>query len=174
MKCPFCDMPDSRVLDTRDVEDGAGIRRRRECAACGKRFTSYERLEEPQLYVIKKDGRREPFDRQKLLLGLSKACEKRPVPRAQIEEIADEIQRQVREKFAPEVPSREIGEMVIARLRELDLVAYVRFASVYKEFRDAESFVEEVHRLAESATNALLSRRPSVSPSQPPAPNEEE
>jgi len=147
MKCPFCDMPDSRVLDTRMVEDGAAIRRRRECPACGKRFTSYERLEEPQLYVIKKDGRREPFDRGKLLLGLSKACEKRPVPRARIEGVADEIQRIVRDKFAPEVPSREIGELVIERLRHLDPVAYVRFASVYKEFPDPESFVEEVQRL---------------------------
>lgn len=150
-------MPDSRVLDTRVVDDGAAIRRRRECEACGRRFTSYERLEEPQLYVIKKDGRREAFDRQKLLLGLSKACEKRPIPRAQIEQVADEIERQVRDKFAPEVPSREIGEMVIQRLRHLDPVAYVRFASVYKEFRDPESFVEEVQRLADTRAESRSS-----------------
>jgi transcriptional repressor NrdR len=152
MKCPFCEARETRVLDSRLQESGGAIRRRRECDACGRRFTSYERAEEQPLYVVKKDGRREAFDRSKILAGITKACEKRPVPRHQIEAIADDIEREVRERLTSEVPTRDIGEMVVQRLRALDPVAYVRFASVYREFRDAESFIAEVQRLtAETA-----------------------
>jgi len=148
MNCPVCQAADSRVVDSRLTEDGSAVRRRRECVSCGRRFTTYERLEMPPIFVIKKDGRREPFDREKILAGLTKACEKRPVPREEIERCADEIERTLRDRLATEVPTREIGEMAIERLRSLDEVAYVRFASVYKEFRDADSFVQEIEKLS--------------------------
>ena len=135
-------------MDSRLTEDGSAVRRRRECAQCGRRFTTYERLEAPPIFVIKKDGGREPFDREKILAGITKACEKRPVAREEIERAADEIEQTLRDRLATEVATREIGEMVMARLRALDEVAYVRFASVYKEFRDADSFVQEIQKLS--------------------------
>jgi len=148
MNCPVCKAADSRVVDSRLTDDGTAVRRRRECAQCGRRFTTYERLEVPPLFVIKKDGRREPFDREKILAGITKACEKRPVAREEVERVVEGIEQALRDRLATEVPTREIGEMVMERLRSLDEVAYVRFASVYKEFRDAESFVQEIERLA--------------------------
>ncbi|HUT73771.1 MAG TPA: transcriptional regulator NrdR [Armatimonadota bacterium] len=148
MICPFCHSPESRVVDSRLAESGAAIRRRRECEACGRRFNTYERPEQVPFYVIKKDGRRELFDRGKILVGMTKACEKRPVSRQDIERIAQEIEGALRDRLATEVPARQIGDLVMARLRELDEVAYVRFASVYKEFRDVDSFVEEIRGLA--------------------------
>jgi transcriptional repressor NrdR len=153
MRCPFCSEPDSKVTDSRLADDGATVRRRRECVSCGRRFTSYERPEEPRLYVIKKDGRREPFDRVKIMAGISKACEKRPVPRETIEAIVQDIERQARDKLLPEIPTSFIGDLVMRRLRELDDIAYVRFASVYKNFRDVESFVQEVQQLSKPASN---------------------
>ena len=144
MTCPFCGHPDHKVVDSRTSADGQAIRRRRECLSCGKRFTTYEHLEEQRLMVIKKDGRREPFDRNKLLAGFVKACEKRPVSMDQLEDLADEIERDLSRTFEHEVPSQEIGERVIRRLHDLDPVAYVRFASVYREFKDVEQFMREL------------------------------
>lgn len=147
MKCPFCSHPESRVLDSRPVEDGGAIRRRRECSSCSRRFTTYERVDEPPLMVVKKDGRREPFDGKKLLAGLLKACQKRPVSTTDLEKLVGEIEREVRSRAELEVKSRDIGEMVMERLRELDEVAYVRFASVYREFRDVQGFMREIEKL---------------------------
>ena len=147
MKCPFCGHQEDKVVDSRASSDGAAIRRRRECMACGKRFTTYEHVEEQGLMVIKKDGRREPFDRRKLLGGLLRACEKRPISVDRLEQIADEIERDLSRNFDREVPSREIGERVMKRLHALDPVAYVRFASVYREFKDAEQFIRELNDL---------------------------
>ena len=147
MKCPFCGHPEHKVVDSRTGADGAAIRRRRECLACQKRFTTYEHVEEQRFMVIKKDGRREPFDRNKLLSGLMKACEKRPVSMDQVEGVADEIEQDLSRHFEREVPSREIGERIMKRLRDLDPVAYVRFASVYREFRDAEQFIRELNEM---------------------------
>ena len=151
MKCPFCHHSESRVVDSRLAEDGAAIRRRRECESCGRRFNTYERPEEVPLFVIKKNGRREPFDRNKIMIGITKACEKRPVSREDIERIADELEGALRDRMATEVPARQIGEMVMERLRRLDEVAYVRFASVYKDFRDVDSFLEEIRSLAKQS-----------------------
>lgn len=147
MRCPFCGEPESKVIDSRPVEDGSVIRRRRECLNCGRRFTTYERIESPTILVIKKDGRREIFDREKIIRGLLKACEKRPVPREKIEEIADEIEAELRGEGRKEVTSKEIGEKVIEALKELDKVAYVRFASVYREFTDLTHFIKELETL---------------------------
>lgn len=151
VRCPFCKDPSagSRVIDSRESGGGYVIRRRRECMACERRYTTYERMEETPLKVVKKDGRREPFDRNKLLGGLVKACEKRPVSMDQIEELADEIERDLSRHFEHEVASREIGERVMRRLHGIDPVAYVRFASVYREFKDVEQFLRELkHVLA--------------------------
>ena len=147
MKCPFCHHPESRVVDSRVADDGAAIRRRRECESCGRRFNTYERSEEVPLFVIKKDGRRQEFDRSKIMTGITKASEKRPVSREDIERIADEIEAALRDQLANEIPARQIGEMVMERLRAIDEVAYVRFASVYKDFRDVDSFLEEIRGL---------------------------
>ncbi len=147
MRCPFCGFTDSRVLDSRPTVDSDSIRRRRECGDCGKRFTTYERVDRIPLAVAKKDGRRETFDRQKLLMGLIKACQKRPVSIEKLGEIVDSIERDLRNTAEPEVKSQYIGELVMDSLRELDEVAYVRFASVYREFRDAESFMDELKDL---------------------------
>lgn len=147
MKCPFCGEQESKVIDSRPVEDGSVIRRRRECLGCGKRFTTYERIESLPILVIKKDGRREMFDREKIVRGLLKACEKRPVPREKIEEIASEIESEFRAEGRKEVTSKEIGEKVIEALKEIDKVAYVRFASVYREFTDLTHFIKELETL---------------------------
>jgi len=144
MKCPFCGHQEDRVVDSRASAEGIAIRRRRECLACSRRFTTYEHIEEQRLMVIKKDGRREPFDRHKLLSGLTRACEKRPVSMEQLERLVDEVEQDLSRQFDSEVPSSEIGERVMKRLHELDPVAYVRFASVYREFKDAEQFMREI------------------------------
>lgn len=150
MRCPFCRLSDSRVLDSRPTVEGDSIRRRRECGGCGKRFTTYEKVDGLLLVVVKKDGRRETFDRQKLLLGLIKSCQKRPVSTETLEAIVDNIERDLRNLMEPEVKSEYIGELVMKELRGLDEVAYVRFASVYREFRDAESFMQELTDLLKS------------------------
>jgi len=147
MRCPFCQHPESRVTDSRTSDDHPVVRRRRECPECGRRFTTYERPGEVRVFVIKKDGRREPFEREKVIAGMTKACEKLPIGRELIEQAVDDIERRVRDQLAEEVPSSEIGALVMAKLRELDEVAYVRFASVYKEFRDADSFLKEIEGL---------------------------
>jgi transcriptional repressor NrdR len=145
--CPYCSYADSRVLDSRPTLEGNSIRRRRECGGCGKRFTTYEKVDELPLVVVKKDGRREAFNRQKLLSGLVKACQKRPVSTVQLETVVELIERDLRNTIEMEVRSQYIGELVMNHLRGLDEVAYVRFASVYREFRDAESFMEELKNL---------------------------
>jgi len=142
MKCPYCGHNDDKVLDSRAVREGEGIRRRRECLACSRRFTTYEEIEEMRLTVVKRDERREPFDRSKILKGMLTACEKRPVSVAQLEDAVDEIERALYNRGDKEVKSVEIGEMVIERLRRLDQVAYVRFASVYRKFEDVTQFKE--------------------------------
>lgn len=147
MKCPFCGHEEDKVVDSRTSSDGVAIRRRRECLQCGKRFTTYEHVEEQPLMVIKKDGRREPFDRHKLLAGLVKACEKRPVSMDDLEGLVDELERDLSQHFEREVASREIGERVMRKLHALDPVAYVRFASVYREFKDVEQFMRELKDL---------------------------
>jgi len=156
MRCPFCQHDDSRVIDSRTSDDNAVVRRRRECPECARRFTTYERPGEVRVFVIKKDGRREPFDREKLILGMTKACEKRPISREQIEQSADAVERQVRDELAEEVSSSEIGILVMEKLREMDEVAYVRFASVYKEFRDADSFLKEIESLVRKSPGAAV------------------
>jgi len=147
MKCPLCGHEEDKVVDSRVSSDGQSIRRRRECLKCGKRFTTYEHVEEQPLMVIKKDGRREPFDRHKLLAGLVKACEKRPVSMESLESLVDELERELSQQFEREAPSREIGERVMRKLHALDPVAYVRFASVYREFKDVEQFMRELKDL---------------------------
>ena len=147
MKCPFCSYEDSRVIDSRSVENGVSIRRRRECPSCGRRFTTYEKYEETPLVVNKKDGRRELFDTSKLLSGLLKAFEKRPVSLETIQNMAHEIERELRLKGESEVSSREIGELVMQHLEKTDQIAYVRFASVYRQFADVQNFMQELQRL---------------------------
>lgn len=147
MRCPFCESEDTKVIDSRHTEDGHAIRRRRECDACGKRFTTYEKVEQMMLMVIKKDGRREAFDRDKIMSGIIKACEKRPVPMAEIENVVDEIERGLNNMMEKEVESSFIGELIMERLRKLDEVAYVRFASVYRQFKDVSTFVAEIEQL---------------------------
>ncbi len=147
MRCPFCGEQEDKVVDSRVNRDGLLIRRRRECLACRRRYTTYERVEEVLPVVVKKDGRREPFDRAKILQGLKKACEKRPVPVAVLEDIADRVEKRVQELGEPEVSSRVIGETVMTHLHRVDQVAYVRFASVYREFKDVTQFMDELTTL---------------------------
>lgn len=147
MKCPFCSYGDSRVVDSRAVEDNSSIRRRRECPKCGKRFTTYEKYEETPLVVCKKDGRRELFDSKKLLAGLLKAFEKRPVAYEKIQAIVDSIERELRMNSDSEVPSTKIGELVMQHLEQTDQIAYVRFASVYRQFADVKNFMQELERI---------------------------
>ena len=147
MKCPFCSYRDSRVIDSRAVEDGTSIRRRRECPDCGRCFTTYEKYEETPLVVSKKDGRRELFDAKKLLGGLLKAFEKRPVPYEKVQEIADSVERELRMNGESEVESARIGELVMQHLEETDQIAYVRFASVYRQFADVKNFMQELERI---------------------------
>lgn len=147
MKCPFCGYEDSKVIDSRPAEGGSTIRRRRQCIVCGKRFTTYEVVESMPLVVIKRDGSRQSFDRTKIINGLVRACEKRPVTLAQIENIADEVGIELQSDIDREVKSSVIGNMVMDRLKDLDEVAYVRFASVYRSFKDVSSFLEELSKL---------------------------
>lgn len=152
MKCPYCAYFDTAVLDSRETEDLSSIRRRRECLKCGKRFTTYERIEMVNLIVIKKDGRREQFARDKLLGGFRKAVEKRPVSTDLIEKVVGEIEAELRGKDSIEIPSREIGEIVMKKLKTIDKVSYIRFASVYRSFEDLESFEKEVRSLLKDKT----------------------
>ncbi|MGH9399672.1 MAG: transcriptional regulator NrdR [Thermoanaerobaculia bacterium] len=147
MKCPFCGSSDDRVVDSRESREGEVIRRRRECVSCGRRFTSYETIEEIPYMVVKNDGRREAFDRKKLRAGLVKACEKRPVAPARLDAIVDEIETRLHEIEEREMPTSGIGALVMERLRELDKVAYVRFASVYRKFEDVDEFLHELKSL---------------------------
>lgn len=146
MKCPYCSCQDTRVIDSRDARDLSFVRRRRQCIACEKRFTTYERIEAPLLQVLKRDGRVEDFDRDKLEVGILKACKKRPIARSAIEALLDDVEEQLRRE-GPKVPSARIGALVLERLRGLDEVAYIRFASVYKSFKDVSHFEEEVSAL---------------------------
>lgn len=150
MKCPYCNHLKDKVVDSREVGAGDAIRRRRECLSCGRRFTSYERIEEVPYLVVKKDGRREAFDRGKLLAGLHRACEKRPVSAKALTEIVDQIEQMIQEAPDREVEARQVGERVMEKLRELDKVAYVRFASVYRQFEDVEEFMQELHGLLQT------------------------
>lgn len=147
MKCPFCAHLDDKVIDSREGRTGDLIRRRRECLRCGRRFTTYERIDEIPYMVIKKDGRRERFERQKILQGLLKACEKRPVPTAKLEAIMEEVESVVHEATERELTTTEIGELIMQRLKKLDKVAYVRFASVYMDFKDIKEFMSELKGL---------------------------
>ncbi len=147
MNCPFCGHPDNRVVDSRDVRSGLEIRRRRECSDCGKRFTTYERVDELPTTVVKRDGRRESFDREKLLTGLLRACEKRPVPRLDLVTIVDAVESTLAARDVREMSTEEIGSLVIEELRRLDQVAYVRFASVYRRFEDVNQFMDELRNL---------------------------
>ncbi len=149
MKCPFCDYPDSKVIDSRPTEEGGSIRRRRECISCGNRFTTYEKIETVPLIVIKNDSSREPFDRRKLVNGILHACVKRPVPVAKIESIVNNIEAALSNSLKREVASTEIGKMVMDHLKETDEIAYVRFASVYRKFQDVDMFREELNKLLE-------------------------
>lgn len=153
MKCPFCSYNDSRVIDSRAVEDGITIRRRRECPNCGRRFTTYEKYEETPLVVSKKDGRRELFDAKKLLGGLLKAFEKRPVSYEKVQEIADSIERELRMSGETEIESAKIGELVMQYLEDTDQIAYVRFASVYRQFADVKNFMQELERIMQKSKN---------------------
>ncbi|MFP3896304.1 MAG: transcriptional regulator NrdR [Anaerolineales bacterium] len=153
MKCPFCGSSDSRVVDTRDIRDR--IRRRRECKDCGQRFTTYEQIAKVNLLVVKRDGRREPFDRQKLVEGIWKACAKRPVSSEEVQDLVSHIESELYNLGKSEVPSRVIGEMVMDHLRELDGVAYVRFASVYRSFADLERLKREVDEMIEDKASDL-------------------
>jgi len=147
MKCPYCSYAESKVVDSRPADEGESIRRRRECLSCGKRFTTYENVESMPLVVIKRDNRRESFDRNKVLNGMLKACEKRPVPLATLEDCVDDIEMTIQNTLRREISAVEIGELVMGKLRELDEVAYVRFASVYRQFKDINSFMQELTKL---------------------------
>jgi len=150
MRCPFCDHNEDKVIDSREAKIGDTIRRRRECAKCGRRFTTYERIDEIPHMVVKKDGRREQFDRPKLMAGLMKACEKRPIAPNSLEEIVNDVEAYIAESPNRERPTSEVGEMVMARLKRLDKVAYVRFASVYLEFEDVREFMDELKDLVKA------------------------
>lgn len=145
MKCPVCNFQDSRVLDSRPIDDGASIKRRRECPSCGKRFTTYEVVDTVPIAVVKRDGRREFFDKHKLMLGIERACQKRPVNAV---EIAASIESELQNSIITEISAKDIGEMVLRRLKEIDIVSYIRFASVYREFKDVDSFMNEISSLA--------------------------
>lgn len=150
MRCPFCAHIEDKVVDSRESKDGDSIRRRRECLECGRRFTSYERIDEIPFMVVKKDGRRETFDRGKILSGLFRASEKRPISVNQLEAVADEVEKYVQDSLDREMPTTEIGKIIMRRLKALDKVAYVRFASVYLEFEDVSAFMAELKDLVRS------------------------
>lgn len=147
MKCPYCGESKDKVVDSRESREGEVIRRRRECLSCGRRVTTYEQIEQAPVMVVKKDGRRERFDRGKLMAGIMRACEKRPIPMQRLEKICDEAEAMIQEKTDREIDSYELGELVMERLRKLDEVAYVRFASVYRQFKDINAFMAELKTL---------------------------
>lgn len=152
MKCPYCGNKNNKVVDSRESLEGASVRRRRECLKCKRRFTTYEHVEEMPLMIIKKDGRREPYDRKKISSGLIKAFEKRPISMEKIDEIVENIERQVMRKFDKEAPSQAIGELVMEKLAKLDEIAYVRFASVYRQFKDVSQFMKELKVILDKQT----------------------
>lgn len=147
MKCPYCGYSESKVIDSRPADENSSIRRRRECLSCGKRFTTYETVESLPMVVVKKDGSRQSFDRRKVLGGMIRACEKRPVPLAELEKIAEEIEQDLQYSMEREISTEAIGEKVMERLRNVDQVAYVRFASVYRQFKDIDTFMTELNKL---------------------------
>ena len=147
MKCPYCGYSESKVIDSRPADENSSIRRRRECLSCGKRFTTYETVESLPMVVVKKDGSRQSFDRRKVLGGMIRACEKRPVPLAELEKIAEEIEQDLQNSMEREISTEAIGEKVMERLRNVDQVAYVRFASVYRQFKDIDTFMTELNKL---------------------------
>lgn len=155
MRCPYCGHLEDKVVDSREAKDGDAIRRRRECLECGRRFTSYERIDEIPYMVVKKDGRRETFDRNKIMSGLMRACEKRPISTAQLESIVDEVEKEVQDSLDREVSTSEIGKIIMRRLKSLDKVAYVRFASVYLEFEDVSAFMTELKALVDSRSRTV-------------------
>ena len=157
MKCPACNNSDSRVLDSRPVDDGSSIKRRRECSSCGKRFTTYEVVDNVPIAVVKRDGRREFFDTHKLVLGIERACQKRPVDPS---EVAKDIETELQNELVAEITSKDIGEMVLARLKEKDIVSYIRFASVYREFCDIDSFMEEIKSLGKKGRKRVAKTTP--------------
>ncbi len=150
MKCPYCNHPETKVLDSRDAEDLQLTRRRRECEKCGKRFTTYERVEMLDLFIIKKDGRREAFSDEKLRNGVLAACQKRPIPRTEVEKLVEDVKLTLKGRESTEVPSSEVGDLVMAGLKKLDKVAYIRFASVHKEFEDLSEFKKEIQKAEKS------------------------
>lgn len=154
MKCPYCQHPDSRVLESRPTEEGSAIRRRRACHLCDERFTTYERIETIPLHVVKRDGNRQPFDREKILQGMLTACQKRAVPMSLLEETAARIEAEIRNRLEPEVPTEVIGQMVMDELRKIDEVAYVRFASVYRQFHDLRRFRQELDALLDETIDS--------------------
>ncbi len=147
MKCPFCGELKDRVVDSRESRDGLAVRRRRECLSCGRRFTSYEEIEDIPYMVVKNDGSREDFDRKKLLAGLHRACQKRPITVTELQEIVEAVEQELHEQEDREISTRQIGALIMARLKDLDQVAYVRFASVYRKFEDVDAFMEELQKL---------------------------
>lgn len=153
MRCPYCNHPESKVIDSRAAGEGLTIRRRRECLACGRRFTTFERIEEEPLIIIKKDGRREPFNRDKIVNGLRKACEKRPLSFEAVEKIANTVEQEIRKRNENEIPSSVVGELIMEKLKEIDEVAYVRFASVYRQFKDLDIFMRELEALLGAEKN---------------------
>lgn len=153
MKCPYCDYLESKVVDSRPTEEGQAIRRRRECIGCAKRFTTYEKIEEIPIIVVKKDGNRQSYDRNKLLNGIIKSCEKRPVSIDEIDRLVNDIEKNLSNSLEKEITSVEIGEMVMNKLKDLDEVAYVRFASVYRQFKDVNSFMNELKKILDEGSN---------------------
>jgi transcriptional repressor NrdR len=159
MRCPFCSHIEDKVVDSREAKDGDSIRRRRECLGCGRRFTSYERIDEIPYMVVKKDGKRESFDRNKILSGLFRASEKRPISTGQLEDIVDEAEKNVQDSLDRELATTEIGKIIMRRLKELDKVAYVRFASVYLEFADVSEFMTELKVLVGSRSTTTAAKK---------------
>ncbi len=154
MKCPYCGFPESKVVDSRPTDEGGSIRRRRECLSCSKRFTTYETIEILPIMVVKRDGSRQSFDRNKILRGMIKSCEKRPIPAETLDKAARDIEAQLVNSLKREVSSNEIGELVMEKLKDIDQVAYVRFASVYRSFRDIDSFMDTLNQLMGKTTDA--------------------
>ena len=171
MRCPYCENEDSKVIDSRHTEDGRAIRRRRECEKCGKRFTTYEKVEEVFFMVVKRDGSRESFDRNKVLNGIVRACEKRPVTMEQMESVVSEVERGLNNMMEKEISSSFIGEVVMEKLKDLDEVAYVRFASVYRQFKDVNTFIAEIEKLLGSDAGSKL-KRPVKAPKAAPVEGE--
>jgi len=162
MKCPFCGFLEDKVVDSREAKDGDSIRRRRECLECGRRFTSYERIDEIPYLVVKKDGKREAFERNKIMAGLLRACEKRPISAVQLESIVDSVEKYVQDTTDREIPTSDIGKIIMRRLKELDKVAYVRFASVYLEFEDVSEFMTELKDLVRARDKSVKNKRAKV------------